>query len=97
MSGHTVGPWEFSEDDGAVIAANGVYVGTVTSFDELPCADVEDEAAIVAECRANGFTIAAAPDLLDVAEYFVATHPADCRCPLSLKARAAVAKARGDL
>ena len=90
MNKHTPGPWIHTEDDDnyhAVTAGCGYHVNS------------DDDGFEIAGCisKANAMLIAAAPDLLDALSEiindggkFVMTHE------LHRKARAAIAKARGE-
>jgi hypothetical protein len=83
MAEHTPGPWKAVERATAVRASDPTI--------EFTCAIGEDAVSMLAF---DAYLIAAAPDLLQVAE-LVAAHFADTDAPLGAAARAAIAKAKG--
>jgi hypothetical protein len=96
---HTLGPWKVDLESGE-IEAQGFILGTIYGANDYPCC--EDD--IFEECRANASLIAAAPDLLEVAELFraelalciaMAGPLAEKMLDLEAKVNAAIAKARG--
>lgn len=68
---HTPAPWTFDDGDDPNlgetqidIGHQGVPVASVYGSLDFPCGDAEQEAQVMAECRANAYLIAAAPELL---------------------------------
>lgn len=69
----TKGPWEFDEDDFHVYA-DGTPVASVYGPDDFPCLDNTDaeDAEMMAEAKATGALIQAAPDLYEALKALVA-------------------------
>ena len=87
---HTRRPWEMMKE------GDGVAIFHLEEYGAFPIADVhiEPEPAL-SETMANARLIAAAPDLLEVAETVLECDLMDCtKCRESL--RAAIAKAKGE-
>lgn len=84
MNKHTPGPWTY--------AGTGGHIG---SPDRLRVADVNSLEIDSDTRQANARLIAAAPDLLALAEA-VAAHFGGTDAPLGAAARAAIAKAKGE-
>ncbi len=67
MSKHTPGAWV--DDDFLIMAEDGTQIANVSSIDDFPCIDEDNEPHLVnqiaEECEANVRLIAAAPDLLN--------------------------------
>ena len=106
-SKHTPGPWVLGESSGgrhfrAVNATDHSELATVVWVME----DDDTEGAPSPECEANAHLIAAAPELLEALEYAVIdfdnwaahedNHPHEHLVVWAEKARAAIAKAKGE-
>ena len=95
---HTAGPWVLGESSGgrhfrAVNAREHSELATVVWVME----DDDAEGAPSPGCEANAHLICAAPDLLEVLEDLIAATQHLDPCPATVeKARAAIAKAKGE-
>lgn len=89
MTQHTPGPWELvKQEDDFEIKHKVYFIGSVYDFNQFP------------ENEANARLIAAAPDLLEALEYMIEeatsgqfSNPSEEEIQ---KARAAIAKAKGE-
>ena len=94
MNKYTPGPWEF---DGEYVWAQSIrgYVASPATDDMTSGQCVPKNSAADA-IEANGFLIAAAPELLESLEYLVDRFDSHGNNPYLDEARAAIAKAKGE-
>ena len=93
MSTHTQGPWMVSRySQSTVLKAISIRGAN----ERIARVVVPDTAQSISEYVANARLIAAAPDLLEALEDAASTQPADSPIKWVLRARAAIAKAKGD-
>ena len=86
---HTPGPWEVKQFGGPQISGPAGYA-VRTMWGALHVDDLQGQDA------ANARLIAAAPDLLEALEELIGDTEWGCYRATYLKARAAIAKARGE-
>ena len=102
MTTHTKGPWKFG-DDGSITAQDGAVLAMVYGPDDFPCFDPanhskDEVAAFERECEANGFVMAAAPELYEacnLALVALANPKAFDEEQVGVKLARAIAKAEG--
>lgn len=85
---HTPGPWHIDED-GMVTTDEGYYVASVEALGI--CDDPEARQNLLQRTR----LILAAPDMLEALEGMLALHIAHHNEPAHVRARTAIAKAKG--
>lgn len=62
---HTAGPWVFdAESHDIQHAESGMAIARVNEPGDFPCRDEKQDDAFAAECDANGYVLAAAPEML---------------------------------
>ena len=105
MSGHTPGPWNFSNENNSLGHGGGIAIDAIDPadhqlFEVCEVWGIDDYSKIDSRAEANARLIAAAPELLEALQGFVGAWPAikdgtfngDAVCDF---ARAAIAKATG--
>jgi hypothetical protein len=94
---HTPGPWKVKAGSNAVLAGRKQICSHVNAASVLPVNIVQDYEIATANAR----LIAAAPDLLealkDIVEFWDSIVPTDAVNQMHINARAAIAKATGEL